>query len=136
MKSSESKRFMSFLIAGGLAALVNFGSRFLYDVFVTYTIAIILAYITGMVTAFYLNKLFVFQKSIHSTRKEFFYFTLVNVLAIVQTVLISLGFYYWVLPWLEIDFYNKSVAHALGVAFPVFTSYFGHKYLSFRSVTS
>ena len=63
MKSSESKRFMSFLIAGGLAALVNFGSRFLYDVFVTYTIAIILAYITGMVTAFYLNKLFVFQKS-------------------------------------------------------------------------
>ena len=85
-----------------------------------------------MITAFVLTKLFVFEKSIHSTKKEFFYFTLVNIVAIAQTYIISIGFAGYVFPYMEFTFYPEAVAHAMGVVFPVFTSYFGHKYFSFR----
>ena len=129
----KSKQFISFLFAGGIAALVNFGSRFFYNEFFSFGNAVILAYITGMITAFLLTKLFVFDKSAHSTKKEFFYFTLVNIVAIIQTYIISVGFAMYLFPMMGFEFYPEAVAHAMGVVFPVFTSFIGHKYLSFRS---
>jgi putative flippase GtrA len=86
-----------------------------------------------MITAFILNKLFVFEKSTHSTQKEFFYFTLVNVVAAIQTYIISIGLAQYVFPAIGFSFYPEAVAHAVGVIFPVFTSFIGHKYFSFRS---
>lgn len=130
----KSKQFISFLFAGGFAAVVNFGSRFFYSELVSFGSAVILAYITGMITAFVLTKLFVFEKSIHSTKQEFFYFTLVNLVAIVQTYIISIGFAKYIFPSVGFDFYPEAVAHAFGVIFPVFTSFFGHKYFSFRRI--
>jgi putative flippase GtrA len=128
----KSKQFISFLFAGGFAAVINFGSRFIYNEFVSYGSAVILAYITGMITAFVLTKLFVFEKSAHSTKKEFFYFTLVNIVAIIQTYIISVGFVQYVFPMIGFEFYPEAIAHAMGVVFPVFTSFIGHKYFSFR----
>ena len=128
----KSKQFISFLFAGGFAAVVNFGSRFFYNEYVSYGNAVILAYITGMITAFILTKLFVFEKSAHSTKKEFFYFTLVNMVAIIQTYIISVGFSQYLFPSIGFEFFPDAVAHAMGVIFPVFTSFIGHKYFSFR----
>ncbi|MCT7580167.1 GtrA family protein [Aliarcobacter butzleri] len=128
----KSKQFISFLFAGGFAAVVNFGSRFFYNEFVSFGNAVILAYITGMITAFLLTKLFVFEKSIHSTKKEFYYFTLVNIVAVIQTYIISVGFAKYLFPIVGFEFYPEAVAHAIGVIFPVFTSFIGHKYFSFR----
>lgn len=132
IQTLKSKQFLSFILAGGFAAAVNFGSRFAYSELVSFGNAVILAYITGMITAFILNKLFVFEKSTHSTQKEFFYFTLVNVVAVIQTYIISIGLAQYVFPAIGFSFYPEAVAHAVGVIFPVFTSFFGHKYFSFR----
>jgi len=125
-------QFIKFLFAGGFAAVVNFGSRFLYNTYVSFSTAVILAYLTGMVTAFVLTKLFVFEKSRHSTKKEFMYFTLVNMVAIVQTYVISVGLAEFFFPYINMTVYPEPIAHAAGVIFPVFTSFVGHKYLSFR----
>ena len=38
----------------------------------------------------------------------------------------------WLLPALGVRQYVHEVAHAVGVAVPVFTSYLGHKHLSFK----
>lgn len=133
IKAFKSKTFFSFLIAGGIAAVVNFLSRFLYNVYFSYTVSILFAYITGMITAFLLTKFFVFEQSKNSTSKEFFYFTVINVLAVAQTILISLAFYNYIFPWLNFNFQTKAIAHAIGVVFPVFTSFLGHKHLSFRT---
>ncbi|TLT01307.1 GtrA family protein [Aliarcobacter cibarius] len=130
----KSKQFISFLFVGGFAAVVNFGSRFFYSEFLSYGNAVILAYITGMITAFILTKLFVFEKSIHSTKKEFYYFTLVNIVAVIQTYIISVGFAKYLFPTMGFELYPEVVAHAIGVIFPVFTSFIGHKYFSFRRV--
>lgn len=134
LKAFRSKQFVAFIFAGGFAAVVNFGSRFFYNQFMTFGSAVIVAYITGMITAFVLSKLFVFQKSTHSTYKEFFYFTLVNLVAIVQTYVISIGLAEYAFPLMNMHFYPEAVAHAIGVMFPVFTSYIGHKHFSFKRV--
>ena len=128
----KSKQFILFLFTGGFAAVINFGSRFFYNEYMSFESAVIIAYITGMVTAFVLTKLFVFDKSVHSTKKEFFYFTLVNIVAVIQTYVISVGFLYYIFPNAGLNFYPEAVAHAIGVIFPVFTSFFGHKYFSFK----
>lgn len=128
----KSKQFIAFLFAGGFAAVVNFGSRFLYNEYMSFGNAVIIAYITGMITAFVLSKLFVFDNSVHSTKKEFFYFTLVNVVAIIQTYVISIGLAEYLFPSIDFTFFPHAIAHAAGVVFPVFTSFVGHKYFSFK----
>lgn len=128
----KSKQFLLFLVTGGTAALINFGSRFLFNLFFSYSISIVLAYLIGMITAYLLAKFFVFTKSKNSSQKEFFYFTVVNLLAVLQTWCISMGLTYWLFPKVGYNFYPESVAHAIGIAFPVFTSYIGHKKLSFK----
>ena len=131
LQDFQSRQFLKFIFAGGFAALVNFSSRFLYSLYFSYGSSIILAYLTGMVTAFLLTKAFVFEKSAHSTWKEFYFFTLVNLLAITQTYIISIGLAKYIFIKIHFDFYPEAVAHAIGVIFPVFTSFIGHKYISF-----
>ena len=128
----KSKQFFSFLVTGGIAALANFGSRFAFNRYFSFELSVVFAYLVGMVSAFVLAKYFVFEKSQHSTRKEFFYFTLVNVAAIIQTYVISVGCAKYLFPKLQMIFYPEAIAHALGIAFPVFTSFIGHKKLSFK----
>lgn len=127
-----SRQFMAFLLTGGIAAAVNFGSRILYSVWLDFSSAVILAYITGMITAFVLAKLFVFKESRQSVHRSAVFFILVNLVAIIQTWAISMGLVYYVLPTLEVTRFAQEIAHAFGVAVPVFTSYIGHKRWSFR----
>ena len=47
----RSRQFLVFLLTGGIAAAVNFGSRILYNQWMGFSAAIVLAYITGMVAA-------------------------------------------------------------------------------------
>lgn len=128
----RSKQFLLFIVTGGIAAIANFGSRFVFNLFTSFELSVILAYLVGMITAFILAKLFVFKESCHSTSRSFIWFTLVNLIAIAQTYLISIGLYYYGFPSLGYEWYPAATAHAIGVVFPVFTSFIGHKYLSFK----
>jgi putative flippase GtrA len=86
-----------------------------------------------MITAFILNKLLVFKDSSQELYKSIIFFTLINILAIFQTWVISMGLNSYVFPYLDIKSNSEMFAHAIGVIFPVFTSYLGHKYLSFKT---
>lgn len=132
MRVFFSRQFMLFVLTGGIAAVVNFSSRTVYSQWTSYSTAIVLAYITGMITAFLLAKAFVFTDSAVPTRRSFVYFSLVNLLAVVQVWLVSMGLALYLLPSLGVARHVEEIAHAVGVLFPVFTSYLGHKYLSFR----
>lgn len=98
-----------------------------------YVPAIILAYCLGMITAFILNKVLVFQKAQNDLSHQMTWFLIVNLAAVLQTIMISLVLSRWLLPALQINFHNETVAHAFGVAVPVITSYLGHKHFSFSS---
>jgi putative flippase GtrA len=131
-KTFLSREFLVFLLTGGFAAAVNWGSRILYNIWMPYSSAIIVAYITGMITAFILAKLFVFKSSTQSTGRSVFFFTLVNLVAVLQTWAVSVGLAYWLFPRLGMNWHDRNIAHLVGVAIPVFTSYAGHKRWSFK----
>lgn len=127
-----SRQFLVFLITGGFAAGVNFGSRILYSLWLDFSQAVILAYLTGMVTAFVLAKAFVFKDSQQAVHHSAMIFVLVNIVAILQTWGISLTLAHYVLPALGVKHSTLEIAHAVGVVVPVVTSYIGHKRWSFR----
>ena len=126
IKQFMSHQFLLFLLTGGAAAAVNFGSRILYNVWIPFSYAVILAYLTGMVTAF------VFKASQQSMQRSAVFFVLVNLVAIAQTWAISMLLLYVVFPAWGFSFYAAECAHAVGVVVPVFTSYLGHKRWSFK----
>ena len=127
-----SKEFIRFLLTGGIAATVNFLSRIFYNQYYSFSTAVIFAYLTGMITAFILAKLFVFKTSTQSVKRSALIFAMVNVLAATQTWLISMGLNFYILPAVGIDKYASEISSAIGIAFPVFTSYLGHKRWSFK----
>lgn len=128
----QSRQFLLFLLTGGCAAIVNFCSRIVYSLWLDYSSSIVLAYLSGMVTAFVLARMFVFQRGRQPIHHSALFFVLVNLLAVLQTWLVSFGLAYYFLPWMGVEGFREEIAHAAGVVVPVFTSYFGHKYLSFR----
>ena len=117
-----SRQFLIFLATGGTAALVNFVSRIVYDQWLAFSTSVLLAYVTGMVTAYVLARAFVFKTSVQPLYRSIAFFVLVNALAIVQTWAISLLMLYQVLPALQIDLLAPELAHATGIVVPVFTS--------------
>ncbi|WP_092796057.1 MULTISPECIES: GtrA family protein [unclassified Janthinobacterium] len=132
MKVFASRQFILFLVTGGMAAVVNFGSRIIYNQWMSFSTAVILSYITGMITAYVLARLFVFKESQQAVHRSMLFFILVNAVAILQTWGISLFLLFYVFPAMKISAYSKEFAHAIGVLVPVFTSYVGHKRWSFK----
>ena len=126
------RQFLKFLLAGGLAAGANFGSRFIFSFFFSYSLAICFAYFTGMLVAFLLMRKHVFDAKEGNLAKQISMFIGVNVLALLQTVAISLILARSLLPKLGNFEYAEALAHFLGVLAPAVTSYFGHKFLTFR----
>lgn len=129
-----SRRFIKFLFAGGVAAVANFSSRIALSHWMAYVPAIILAYLIGMVTAFVLNRVFVFGTATNSLRSQIWWFTMVNIAAVLQTVVISVALAAYLFPSVGLLSHRETIAHAIGVIVPAITSYIGHKYLSFRRV--
>jgi putative flippase GtrA len=127
-----SRQFLAFVAVGGFAAVANFGSRIAFSHVIPYLPAILAAYFIGLCTAFVLNRRLVFRESTRPVQTQAMWFVLVNVFALAQTVVVSLLFARYALPALGIRTHVETIAHAIGVATPVFTSYLAHKHLSFR----
>ena len=132
IRQFASRQFLGFLATGSIAAAVNVGSRVLYSHWLSFSPAVVLAYVTGMITAFVLARLFVFQSSTRKLNEAALYFILVNMFAVLQTWAISMLLLYYVLPRIGVTSNADIIAHTCGVVVPVFTSYLGHKHFSFR----
>jgi len=132
MTKSTHNEFFQFVLVGGLAAAINFISRLALSEFFSYRISIILAYLIGMLTAFLLSKYYVFENSGRAFNDELKDFTLVNIFAIIQVWFISVSLAEYFFPYISFNFYPEAVAHLIGLGIPAITSYFGHKYYSFR----
>jgi putative flippase GtrA len=127
-----NRQFLIFLATSGTAAAVNFGSRIVYSHWVDFPVAVALAFVTAMTTAFILARLFVFRESRQKIHRSALFFLLVNLVALAQTWIISMVLAYYALPAMGVIDHVPEIAHAAGVVAPVFTSYIGHKRWSFR----
>lgn len=128
----RNSQALKFVAVGGFAAAVNFFSRALFESFLPFWVAIIFSYFVGMAVAFYLNIRFVFTNSDGTLRNQIWKFFLVNMLSALQVWSISVALQYWLLPALAVTEFREEFAHAIGISFPIFTSYFAHKLWTFR----
>lgn len=127
-------QFARFLLTGAIAAAVNFGSRIVFSQWMAFIPAVVLAFIVGMITAFLLNRAIVFSSSGKHWGNEASWFVAINLLGLGQTVLVSWLLSRHVLPALGLRFLVEEIAHAVGIAVPIVTSYIGHKHLTFKRI--
>jgi putative flippase GtrA len=127
-----ARQFAGFLVAGGIAAAANVGSRILFSRLVGLELAVILAYLVGMTVAFVLMRSAVFPPSAAPIGRQVALFTAVNLAALLQTLVVTLLLARWLLPAAGLRSHVEEIAHVVGVCVPIVTSFFGHKYLSFR----
>jgi putative flippase GtrA len=130
--SATHAQFVRFVITGGISALVNVLVRWALSFVVGYQVAILLAYLMAMTLAFILARMFVFASATHDTLGQYLRFAMVNVVALAQVWLVSVGLAHYFFPAVGFNWQVETVAHAIGVASPVVTSYFGHRHYSFR----
>jgi putative flippase GtrA len=129
---SEAHRFVRFVLSGSFAAAVNIASRWLLSGIMIYEVAVLVAYLIGMTSAFLLSRRFVFQPSAAPITHQFARFTVVNMAAFVQVWIISVGLARLIFPDFGFTWHAETVAHVIGVGSPVVTSYFAHRLYSFR----
>ena len=127
-----TRQFAGFLVAGGIAAAANVGSRILFSRLVGLELAVILAYLVGMTVAFVLMRAAVFPPSAAPIVRQVALFAAVNLAALLQTLVVTLLLARWLLPAAGIRSHVEEIAHIVGVGVPIVTSFFGHKYLSFK----
>jgi putative flippase GtrA len=131
-RRGELQRFMRFTGAGVVAAAANVLSRIALSHVMRYSASVAVAYLIGMVVAFTLSRLFVFDETANPWQKELIRFSLINAVAFVQVWLVSLGLAEWLFPKFNVTWHAESLAHLIGVGSPIVFSYFGHKHFSFR----
>lgn len=127
-----SKQFAYFLVSGGIAAGLNWSSRFFFSEFFRFDVAVVLAFLVGLLSGFVLMRFFVFNGLNKPIAPQAGKYVAVNLFALLQTLVISLVLARWALPSAGIVGHAEALAHLIGVIVPVVSSYFGHKFLTFR----
>ena len=131
-KSSHALiEFARFIAIGGLAALVNLVSRYLLDFIMPFEAAVVLAYMVGMVFAFFLFQKLIFGGNSGLRSRRVVRFVQVNLVGAGLAWAVSSLMARLVLPALGWDFHPFEVAHLVGVAAPAVSSYFLHKHYTF-----
>lgn len=130
--SIVTRRFAKFLFVGVAAAAVNILSRILISYFVRFEYAVALAFPIALTFAFVMSRGFVFEDSKRPVWRQYFRFWLVNLAALIQVWLISIGLTYWIFPAIEWTFHAELIAHTIAVCSPVLTSYYAHRAFTFK----
>ena len=97
-----------------------------------YEWAIVLAFMVGLTVGFLLMRGYVFNARDKPLGRQVAIYAAVNFLALLQTLLVSIGLVRWVLPFVETVSRAEALAHLAGVLVPIVTSYFGHRMATFK----
>lgn len=128
-----SWQFVQFLAVGGIAALLHWLARFAFNVYFSFTIAVVLAYAVGILVAFTLNRLFVFPQSSRPMHQELTLFTIVNIAAFPFVIVISIVLGRYVLTGFLPSEWAHAIGHGIGVLSPVLVNFAVHKLITFKS---
>ncbi len=125
-------RFAAFVATGSLAAATNLLVRYLLNFVMPFEVAVLLAYIAGMVVAFVLFQRVIFGNPGTPLKRRLARFTQVNLLGMALAWIVSTAMARIVLPAANWTFHPLEIAHLVGVAAPTFSSYLLHRGYTFR----
>lgn len=124
-------QFVLFTIVGGIAALVNIVARILFNLITPFELAVALAFAVGLITAFVLNREFVFAVRGGNIAAQYWRFFVVNTVALVQVFAVSALLARAILPWAGWTWNTETVAHVMGVLSPILSSFVLHRNFTF-----
>ena len=125
-------QYIRFLVVGGTSAAVAFVSRYFLDMFMDFKTAVAISYLFGMLVAFILNKKFVFDANGSNLNQQINRFVQVNLFGMALVWLVSVTLARYVFPALSFTWYADDIAHLIGLACPMISSYFGYRYYTFK----
>jgi putative flippase GtrA len=128
-----SPQFGKFLLVGGLAAFLQWASRFVFDIWMDFSLAVLAAYAVGLSSAYVLNAIFVFPDSQKSRRAEIAWFAGVNLAALPVVWGISMLFGAVLLPHVMGRELAKALGNAVGILSPVAINFLLHKRFTFQA---
>ena len=136
IKQVLSKQFLAFLVTGSIAAAVNFFSRIAYSLVMPFYLSVAVAYVTGMITSYFLMTQYVFSGHETPIGRSVSTFVVINLISLLQNWLVTMAMEYYVLPTFGVVQYSTYIASIIGIAFPVAWSFIGYKKLAFSAGTS
>jgi putative flippase GtrA len=133
LKAWERDERARFLVAGGLAALVNWLARFPFDLVVPFEAAVILATAVGMTCGFLLYRAWVFPGSDRSLIVQVRDFVLVNLIGIAVMVAVAIALRSFLLAAAVPELAAAATAHAVGIGIGAAANFLGHRHITFRN---
>jgi putative flippase GtrA len=127
----DARSFATFLVSGGIGALVNIFCRIALNQIMPFSVAVVFAYPAGMITAYLLMKFLVFARRDRPVVHEFTRFALVNVVSFTQVWCVSMLLAAIVFPAVGFTWHAETLAHITGVVSPAVTSYLLHSSYTF-----
>lgn len=128
----RAREFALFLASGGIAAALNWGSRFLFSSWMPFEAAVVVAFCVGLLSGFMLMRSVAFAAGDKPALPQLGRYLLVNAAALAQTLVISVVLARWLLPAIGLGAHAEALGHLVGVLFPVLTSYVMHRAFTFR----
>lgn len=134
LSPAELRRIGRFLMAGGFAALVNWGTRFPLSDVMPFGAAVVVSYGIAMVVGFFLYRAFVFEARAADPRGQVWRFVIVNLIGAAEVWLIAVGLASKLAPAIGWTLWVEPISHAIAIGIGAATSYLGHRLLTFRGV--
>lgn len=133
-----NKQFLKFILFGGLSSVINILSRLIIsnNTTIEYNVSITIAYTLGMIFNFVLNRIFTFSnfnRRIDQQARSFIFvalggLVLVNLSSFLFRI-IGQNLFSSIIDLTKIE----TCSHILSIGIVAIYSFFGHKYISFKS---
>lgn len=121
-----------FVIAGALAALINWIARFLFELFIPFAAAVLVAMVIGMTCGFLLYDRWVFPGSARPLFRKVRDFLAINLISQGVMFLVALiGREFMILAGFE-QLFSGAVAHLVGIGLGAVISFLGHRSITYR----
>lgn len=129
------RKFILYVISGSTATVANLLAVFITRQFTDYSTAAFTGAIVGTVTSYILSKTIVFgatEKMLDHA--EIIRFLFVHAVVCFQVWGVSVSLEAWVIPTALSSGMREAIASLIGAGSVVFTGFFLHRYVTFRSV--
>ncbi|MFG5121058.1 GtrA family protein [Methylorubrum sp. POS3] len=136
MRLAQNREILRFLLAGGLAAALNWIARILLSLVMPFEAALLLAYVIGMAAGFWLYRRFVFHGARGgSLRGQLAVFVAVNMAGAGVVLTVSAGLVAGLTPLLpQVPLaLVEAFSHGVGIAVGAGANYLGHRLLTFSA---
>lgn len=133
---SQIVQFSRFVLAAATSVPINIATRVALSRYVPFEISVLLSHAVGMLIAYTLSRIFVFERSGYSTGHELGRFAMVNVISATLTWLVSVGLLRYVFPTFDGHVKYELLAHVIGLGLASVISFLGHSHYSFRRADS